>query len=338
MKRVLLIATGGTIACKQTEEGLVPMLSSEDLLCLVPSIRQICEICTVQILNLDSTNIRPQHWILMMETIRENYFQYDGFVICHGTDTMAYTAAALSYLMQNLSKPVVITGAQKPITEENTDARTNLEDSIRYAACDQAFGVCMVFDGQVISGTRARKMRTKSYNAFSSINYPQLAVVQEGRIIQYIQEPKPAGLPVFFDTMNERIFLLKLIPGMDPGVLSVLEDAYDGFIIESYGVGGIPWDTDYSFARTLKTLEEKGKIVLMATQVIHEGSDMSVYQVGRVAKQRYELMETYDMTLEAAVTKLMWAMGQTLDKKRICEMFYTTINHDMLFQRKGRME
>lgn len=336
MKRILLIATGGTIACKQTEEGLMPLLTSEELLDLVPSIRQLCEIDTIQIMNLDSTNIQPKHWLMMARTVRDHYSDYDGFVICHGTDTMAYTAAALSYLMQNLGKPVVITGAQKPITEENTDARTNLEDSIRYAACDQGYGVVLVFDGSVIAGTRARKMRTKSYNAFSSINYPQLAVIQGGQIVHYIQEPKPSGLPFFFDTMNEKIFLLKLVPGMDPEILSLLGDAYDGFIIESYGVGGIPWDEEYSYESVLRKLEEKGKIVLMATQVIHEGSDMTVYQVGRVAKHQYELMETYDMTLEAAVTKLMWAMGQTRDKKKVCDLFYTTINHDMLFQRKER--
>ena len=110
-----------------------------------------------------------------------------------------------------------------------------------------------------------------------------------------------------------------------------LEDSYDGFIIESYGVGGIPWIGAYSYDDVLAQLEKDGKIIVMATQVIHEGSDMTVYQVGRVAKEQYELMETYDMTLEAAVTKLMWAMGQAQDKRRIRELFYTTINHDMLF-------
>lgn len=331
MKRILIIATGGTIACKKTEQGLMPLLSSEELLGLVPQIQKIAEIDTLQLLNLDSTNMRPAHWIRMMEAVRDRYEYYDGFVICHGTDTMAYTAAALSYLCQNLRKPVIITGSQKPIEEENTDARINLEDSVRYAASDDAFGVCMVFDGRVIEGTRARKMRTKSYNAFDSINYPHLAVIQDGQIVQYIRELKPYGKPVFYDTLNEKIFVFKLIPGMTPEVLLQLEDHYDGFIIESYGVGGIPWEGDYSYDEVLNRLEEDGKILVMATQVIHEGSDMTVYQVGRVAKEQYKLMETYDMTLEAAVTKLMWAMGQSRDKKRIRELFYTTVGHDLLF-------
>ncbi len=331
MKRVLIIATGGTIACKKTEQGLMPMLSSEELLALVPQIRDIAEVDTLQLFSLDSTNMQPAHWIHMMEAIRDHYDQYDGFVICHGTDTMAYSAAALSYLCQNLRKPVIVTGSQKPIEEENTDARVNLEDSVRYASSDDAFGVCMVFDGRVIDGTRARKMRTKSYNAFDSINYPQLAVIQDGQIIQYIRELKPFGSPRFYDMLDEKIFVFKLIPGMDPSVLLKLKDSFDGFIIESYGVGGIPWIGEYSFDEVLNQLDEEGKILLMATQVIHEGSDMTVYQVGRVAKEQYKLMETYDMTLEAAVTKLMWAMGQSKDKKRVRELFYSTVGHDLLF-------
>ena len=331
MKKILILATGGTIACKRTEEGLAPMLSSEELLSLVPSIRRIADVETKTLFNLDSTNMRPEHWIQMMRAVRENYASYDGFVICHGTDTMAYTAAALSYLCQNLKKPVIITGSQKPIEEDNTDARVNLEDSVRYAAYDESFGVSMVFDGRVIAGTRARKMRTKSYNAFDSINFPQLAVIQDGQIIQYIREVKPVGQPVFYEKLNEKIFVFKLIPGMSPDVLMELKNHYDGFVIESYGVGGIPWEGSYSFDEVLHTLEEEGKILMMATQVIHEGSDMSVYQVGKVAKERYEVMETYDMTLEAAVTKLMWAMGQSSDKETIRRLFYTTINHDLLF-------
>ena len=331
MKRILIIATGGTIACKKTEQGLVPMLSSDELLAMVPSIRQIADVDTLQLMSLDSTNMRPGHWVQICRAIEDRYDQYDGFVICHGTDTMAYTSAALSYLCQNLRKPVVVTGAQKPIEEENTDARINLEDSVRYAASDDAFGVCMVFDGRVIAGTRARKMRTKSYNAFDTINYPHLAVIQDGQIISYIRELKPYGKPVFYHDLNERIFVFKLIPGMDPGVLLQLEDLFDGFIIESYGVGGIPWEGEYSYDDVLAKLEQDGKIIVMATQVIHEGSDMTGYQVGRVAKEQYALMETYDMTLEAAVTKLMWAMGQEQDKRRIRELFYTTINHDLLF-------
>ena len=183
MKRILLIATGGTIACKRSDAGLKPLISSEELLAYVPSAREFCKTDALQLFNLDSTNIQPGHWLAMASAIEEHYEHYDGFVICHGTDTMAYTAAALSYLIQNSQKPIVITGAQKPIDMEITDAKTNLSDSLRFASCDRSHGVVIVFDGKVIAGTRGKKERTKSYDAFSSINFPYIATIQESHIL-----------------------------------------------------------------------------------------------------------------------------------------------------------
>ena len=145
----------------------------------------------MKLCNLDSTDIAPEHWLQMAKTIKDNYYKYDGFVICHGTDTMAYTAAALSYLIQGSSKPSVLTGAQKPIGFEITDAKANLRDSILYAADDASMGVQIVFNGEVIIGTRAKKTKSLSYAAFSSINYPLLASIHEGRIIRYVEQKKP---------------------------------------------------------------------------------------------------------------------------------------------------
>lgn len=147
MKKILLIATGGTIASKYTSEGLCPQISSEELLSYVPTARDFCEIDAVQPFNLDSTNINASQWLALASLIQKKYEYYDGFVICHGTDTMAYTAAALSYLIQNNRKPVVITGAQKPIDLPITDARANLLDSLRFASHDRAHGVNIVFGG-----------------------------------------------------------------------------------------------------------------------------------------------------------------------------------------------
>lgn len=152
MKKILLLGTGGTIACKRTPDGLKPVITSEEILTYVPDSRHYCEIDSIQILNIDSTNIQPSHWLAVSKAIEEHYEEYDGFVITHGTDTMAYTAAALSYLIQNSPKPIVITGAQKPIDMENTDARTNLADSLRFASHDKAHGINIVFDGKVIAG------------------------------------------------------------------------------------------------------------------------------------------------------------------------------------------
>lgn len=332
MKKILLIATGGTIASKHSEDGLTPMITSEELLSYVPEVKDFCTVDTIQVLNIDSTNIQPEYWLTMVQAIKDNYSAYDGFVICHGTDTMAYTAAALSYLIQNCAKPIVLTGAQKPIDLDVTDARTNLSDSLLYASYPGAHGVCLVFDGNVIAGTRARKVRSKSYHAFESINFPVLATIHDGRVIQYINDSPASSYPVFYDKLCPNVFLLKLVPGVSPDVLSLIAEKYDAIIIESYGVGGIPSDGRRDFLSEIDKLVAQGKIIVMTTQVMHEGSDMQVYAVGHVAKERYGLIEAFDMTTEALVTKLMWILGQTRDPSTIKSMFYTTINRDIMFQ------
>ena len=332
MKNILLIATGGTIASKRSDSGLKPLISSEELLSYVPAAKEFCRADALQLMNLDSTNIQPKHWLAMAKAVEEHYDQYDGFVICHGTDTMAYTAAALSYLIQNSKKPVVITGAQKPIDLEITDAKTNLCDSLRFASCDKAHGVNIVFDGKVIAGTRGKKMRTKSYNAFSSINYPDIASIHDQKIVFYIDDKDHSTKPlVFYHEMNQKIFLLKLIPGIDGKVLDTLFSSYDGLILESFGVGGLPHYENDDFMEAIGHWIQAGKPVCMATQVTHEGSDMEVYQVGKIIKERFPVLESYDMTLEASVTKMMWALGQTRDQEKFKKLFYTTVNHDLLF-------
>lgn len=329
MKKILLIATGGTIASKSTESGLTPQLNSGEILEYVPSINQMCHVDTIQLFNLDSTNIQPRHWEALAETIHENYHKYDGFVILHGTDTMAYTSAALSYLVQNSRKPVVLTGAQRPIDKEITDAKMNLCDSFLYACDDKSNGVVIVFQGQVIVGTRARKIRSKSFNAFSSINFPDVAVIRNSRIIRYI-ETVPDEPPMFYTHMNPRVFTLKLIPGMDAGVIHYLLPHYDALIIESFGVGGIPCYEEDTFMLAIEEWMNAGKILVMTTQVPTEGSDMVIYNVGSRIKERFDLLEAYDMTPEATVTKLMWLLGKTKDFNEIRRLFYKQINHDMI--------
>lgn len=325
MKKILLLSTGGTIASRKTEQGLAPKLTPEELLAFLPQPGGFCQIDTMQLLNLDSTNICPEHWLILSQTIEEQYSSYDGFVICHGTDTLAYTASALSYLIQHTRKPIVLTGAQRPIDADSTDARTNLMDSLRYA-CSGESGVCIVFGGHVIAGTRARKMRTKSYNAFTSLNFPELASVRDGRVIRYIPWGE-AEEPRFCHQLNTQVCLLKLTPGMPAKLLSSVGELCDGLIIESYGVGGIP----DAYLYELEKLIETKKTIVMATQVPQEGSDLSVYQVGYKIKTQYQLLESYDMTLESTVTKLMWVLGQTNEPQEIRELFYSTINFDILF-------
>lgn len=330
MKRILLIATGGTIASRPTDTGLAPMITSREILEFVPEIAQICQVDAVQISNIDSTNMNAAHWLDMVRTIQAAYEDYDGFVISHGTDTMAYTAAALSYLIQRSPKPIVLTGSQKSIFLRDTDARTNLMNAFRYAADDRAQGVALVFDGLVIDGTRARKMRTKSFNAFSSMDFPELGVIREEHFLQYISEPKPQQPPLFTTTLDDRVFVLKLIPGMDASIFAWLREHYDALVLESFGVGGVPCAGDEGFLAAIEDWVRSGKVIVMTTQVPHEGSDMAIYQVGYQVKARFGILEAYDMTLEAIVTKLMWILGQTRDPTRIRAMFYQPVQHDLI--------
>lgn len=330
-KKVLLIATGGTIASIKTEYGLTPEISSEELLNYVPEIKEYCDVDTMQILNIDSTNIQPEHWIMMTETIEQNYYKYDGFVISHGTDTMAYTAAALSYLIQNSYKPIVITGAQKPINVDITDAKKNLLDSFRFAIEKDVSGIYIVFDGKAIIGTRARKVKSKSYSAFESINFPVAALIDDRRITKYLRNENSEKEVIFYKDIYPNVFLLKLAPGMEPDVLDYIGEKYEGVVIESYGVGGLPFHDKRDFLGKLNDLVKKGKIVVVATQVMFEGSDMGLYEVGVKALQEYNVLQAYDMTIEAVITKLMWIMAQTKDFEEVKNMFYTRINEDSLY-------
>lgn len=329
MKRILMLGTGGTIASASTADGLVPQLSTDEILGAIPSIARLCHADALQVCNIDSTNILPSHWLLMEAAIEQNYDRYDGFVVCHGTDTMAYTAAALSYLVQGSPKPIVITGSQKPLNTENTDSRTNLYASFTYASSACASGVVIVFDGRVIPGTRARKVRSKSFDAFMSINYPELASVRDGRILSYITLPH-ADAPRFCRTLSDRVALLKLIPGTDPEVLDFLLSRSDAVIIESYGVGGLPQLGNDEYLARINRAAAAGKTIVMTTQVQLEGSDIGVYQVGHALKSFPNILEAYDMTTEAVVTKLMWILGQTHDPLTVRQMFYTPVAHDLL--------
>ncbi|MGN0990076.1 MAG: asparaginase [Candidatus Ventricola sp.] len=330
MKRILLIATGGTIASRPTDGGLAPQLRAEDILSCVPALADLCRIDALQLLSIDSTNMTPDNWLAIAGCVKDNYFRYDGFVITHGTDTMAYTASALSYLIQNSAKPIVLTGSQKSIYDPETDARRNLFDAFLAAQDEALFGVMLVFDGRVICGTRARKTHTKSMNAFSSIDYPDLALLREGRILHYIRSQRPAGLPAFYDRLNPRVFVLRLIPGMNPAVLRLLLDEYDALVIESFGVGGLPCYEQKDFLEAVNAWSAAGKPIVITTQVPHEGSDIAVYQVGARAANLPGVLQAHTMTVESVVTKLMWILPQTTDLERIAQLFYTPVAHDLL--------
>ena len=350
MKHILLIATGGTIASAEDGNGLSPALTGEELARSVPEIEGLCELDIVQPMNIDSTNMRPVDWLRIAEVIRENYDAHDGFVVLHGTDTMSYTAAALSYLIQDSPKPIVLTGSQQPMGNPFTDAKINLYQSLVYAVSDRSRDVSIVFGGYAIAGTRARKQRTMSFNAFNSINYPVLAYLRQDKIISSGSAAVSAGLaegdcagggaaraadgaldePRFYTELNSRVCALKLTPGLTPDIFRLLKPDYDAVILETFGMGGVPerGADGASYQEAIFDWVDSGRTVVMTTQVPEEGLDLGVYEVGRAYAEHPGILKGGDMTTEALVAKTMWALGQTRDADELQRLFYRPINHD----------
>lgn len=326
-----MLGTGGTIASEMSPEGLTPELTPAQLLRYVPAISELCRVDCLSLFSIDSTNITPAHWSATTRALRDNYDAYDGFVISHGTDTMAYTAAALSYMVRGAKKPIMLTGAQKPINYDSTDSKLNLTDAFVCACSEELHGVNIVFSGRVIVGTRARKTCSKSYAAFSSINYPDLGILHDHRLMRYI-EPDFLPEPEFHDTLNPRVGLIKMIPGTDFELLEFMLERKDALIIECFGVGGLPSYSDDKLFEVIRRYTEKGKFIVMTTQVQNEGSDLSVYSVGHRLKGNRYVLEAYDMTTEAALAKMMWILDMTNEPDRVNRLFYTPVAHDILYR------
>ena len=330
MKRVLIIATGGTIASTSDGAGLAPTATGRELADKVPLIDTIAELGFVQPMNIDSTNMRPRDWLRIKDVIVESYGDYDGFVVLHGTDTMAYTAAALSYLIQDSEKPIVLTGSQQPMASPFTDAKLNLYQSVLYAADDASRDVSVVFSGKAIAGTRAHKQRTMSFNAFMSMNYPSLAYIRNDRIVRAgagmgsAAAPKAGTAPAVFDALDERVLVLKLTPELQPSIFELLKRDYDAVILETFGIGGIP-DTLHD---AIFGWVDSGRTLVVTTQVPEEGLDLGVYEVGRAYAENPGVLKGDDMSTEALVAKTMWVLGQTRDPEAVRELFYREINHD----------
>lgn len=316
----------------------------------MPEIEGLCELDIVQPMNIDSTNMRPADWLRIAEVIRENYDAHDGFVVLHGTDTMSYTAAALSYLIQDSPKPIVLTGSQQPMGNPFTDAKINLYQSLVYAVSDRSRDVSIVFGGYAIAGTRARKQRTMSFNAFNSINYPVLAYLRQDKIICSGSAAVSAGPaecdctgggaaraadgaldePRFYTELNSRVCALKLTPGLTPDIFRLLKPDYDAVILETFGMGGVPerGADGASYQEAIFDWVDSGRTVVMTTQVPEEGLDLGVYEVGRAYAEHPGILKGGDMTTEALVAKTMWALGQTRDADELQRLFYRPINHD----------
>ena len=344
MKNILMIATGGTIASNPQGSGLTPTMTGEELAACVPEIEGLCNLTIVQPMNIDSTNMRPRNWIHLRNIIVEEYDNYDGFVILHGTDTMSYTAAALSYLIQDSPKPIVLTGSQQPMSNPFTDAKLNVYQSLLYATDDLSRDVCVVFGGRAIAGTRARKQRTMSFDAFISVNFPVLAIIRNDKIIRSglsnnlvpapssaEKDPQSCELKTY-SNLNSNVIVLKLTPELNPSIFELLQRDYDAVILETYGIGGIPEHEDASFEKAINAWVDSGRTIVLTTQVPEEGLDLGVYEVGRAYANNPGILKGDDMTTEALVAKTMWALGQSHDQKTIHDLFYSTVNFDRVPQ------
>ncbi len=243
---------------------------------------------------------------------------------------MAYTAAALSYLLQGGSKPIVLTGSQQPMAAPFTDAKLNLYQSLLVATDDAARDVCVVFGGKVIAGTRAHKQRTMSYNAFVSMNFPTLAYVRGDRVLwSGGRPPREKDLPWRrFRAMDDRVIVLRLTPEFRPQIFSLLKDDYDAIILETFGIGGIPDYDGNAFRRAIFDWVDSGRTLVLTTQVPEEGLDLGVYEVGRAYSNHPGILKGADMSTEALVAKTMWALGQSKDPNRVRELFLRPVNHD----------
>ena len=308
MKRIVLLATGGTIACRQTPEGLSPALRACQMLQGL-SLRPDVDVVPRDVFSMDSSNIQPEEWSMLAHAVHAAMLEedVDGIVITHGTDTMGYTAAALSYMLYGQTKPVILTGSQLPLGAPLSDAEINLSCAIE-AACKGIPGTYVCFARKLIHGTRAVKTHTMSFDAFSSVNR-SLAGIIDSEGVRFMRPQKIKGPYQFRPEVDSRVFLLKLVPGTQPDVLDFVAQAgYRGLVIEAFGVGGLHY-IRRNLVEKLQILREKGVRILVLTQCMYEKADLTVYEVGNQLLKT-DVISGMDLTTEAAVTKLMWALAQ----------------------------
>ena len=328
-KKVLLIATGGTFAATESKNGLRPTFDIKKIADLFPEVKKIADIEALQIFSLDSTNIHPQHWTEMAKVVAENHDKYDGFVISHGTDTMYYSSAALSFALGGIRKPVVFTGSAISIDKDNSDAKVNFLDSVRAASSDSIKEVCVCFHGDIIRGTRARKVANEAskiinekIGIYASINSYPIGKIDDGKVIK---NPKTEGCPEntlleVLPNFDLKVGHIKLYPGIESEILDYYKDK-KAVLIEAFAPGNVPFAYSHWIEGIKKATKNKTSI-FVTTQNPFGAVDMEMYEVGQRA-MKAGAIPCHDMLPEAALVKLMWILGNFpgLSNKELEKMF-----------------
>ena len=317
MKQVLVIHTGGTFGMTPVEpdKTLQPGKIERHLDEYIPSIRELAEITIKIPFNLDSSNIGPGEWQVLFQLIRDEINDYDGVVIIHGTDTLVYSAAALSFLLLDLKKPVILTGSQRPLSALRTDARSNLINSVELATYDIP-EVLICFANKLFRGNRTKKVSIESFQSFDSPNFPPLATIGLGVHLNshYILKEKQA-LPLL-PQFDPRILSLRLFPGLRPApFVPLLDKQIRAVMLDGFGAGNLPagnneWFDFISLAR------QKDKLLFIGSQSAHGSTDLNLYAAGRLAQKAGAGM-IGDMTHETALVKLMLLLGNMTDNEEV---------------------
>ena len=327
--KICLLFCGGTIGMVRNPKtgALQPASSALEIIRDFPEIQKFMRLDFKMVFNIDSSNMNPTHWTEMAKKIYSLYDQYDGFVVAQGTDTMAYSASALSFALQNLSKPVVFTGSLIPLTEIGSDGRNNLIYACLTATQDIA-EVCLVLANKILRANRSKKYHESFVAVFHSPNYPHLGELGRPIVLHEWRKKRRKRTLKFQPDFDPKISVLKLFPGFDPSIIDgVIERKAHGIVLEGFGPGNVPF-LENSLIPKIEKATKLGIPVVITTQMEKGVANLTSYEAGYYALKAGAI-STKAMTIEATVTKLMWALAQTKKMAEIRKIMAADIAGEM---------